>query len=150
MIFHILLMASSKFEWIQGMWSKVSSSKYLRSWHLAICFWALHFMITYGDLILIFYIEALNITRHGPMGKTNYNLSEILLLLVGIWLKLYGIDNQEHFLIHSTMLAPKSYQFMCTGVTCWYNMDHTNILTIFETHIWFTWANVELLFYNMW
>ena len=56
-----------KLWWIQGIWIRNSSSKYLRSWnlrsklHLISCFYASLLMIGFEDLILIFRIWVPNL-----------------------------------------------------------------------------------------
>ena len=89
--------------------------KYLKSWNLhpkpdlAITFWVVLLIISFEDLILIFYIWVPNTTIKDFMRKSNLN--NTLLLYLGIWPKNYGFNIPEHYIyiyiyIHLTVLAP--------------------------------------------
>ena len=69
-----------------------ATSKYLTSWNqcpksnLAITLWADLLMITFEDLVLIFYIWVPNTTIEGTMKKKS-NSNNTMLLLLGNWPK---------------------------------------------------------------
>ena len=71
---------------------KYPTSKYLRSWNLrheldlAILLWAILLIISFEDLMLIFYIWVPSTTTEGTMKKKS-NSNNTLLLLLGVWQK---------------------------------------------------------------
>ena len=102
---------------------KKSNFKYLRSWNLhpklqlAIAFWAVLLMITFEDLILIFYIWVPNTTIE---GSTNIIVIIIIIIiknqlkhyfatLLGIWPKTFGFSIPKHFSVYLTVLASLWY-----------------------------------------
>ena len=61
-------------------------------------------MIEFEDLKLIFYIWVFNIKIKVVMGK-NSNLNNIFLLLLGLWLYIYGFNILKHYFGSFTMLC---------------------------------------------
>ena len=124
------------------------SSKYLRSWNLhpkpnlAIIFWVVFLMISFEDIMLIFYVWVSNTTIEGAM-KIEKNT---LLLLLDVWTKIYGLSIPELFsriLYHARSPKDKHYGHMSTTKS-FYNhfLSHRstiNSVWIKIPWIWFDW-----------
>ena len=133
---------------------KKPTSKHLRSRNLCpkpnlvITFWASLWLISSKDLILIFYIWLSNTTTEVSMKKKS-NLNDTLLLLLGIWPKLYDFSIMEHFaLVYLTMLAPHSKtlrsrmrmaEFLLLLTNPW--MPSSTIHSLIRNGISFMWNN---------
>ena len=117
---NFFVVMSSNLWRIQGIWKQNPTFKYLRSWtaHLdplwVITFWAIFLKISFKDLILILYIWVPNTTIEGTMNCFS-NLSNTLLLLLGVWPKnlwfLYTRAFFPYWSMYLTMLAP--YNIHC-------------------------------------
>ena len=99
----MFILTISNFQWIQGIWKKIPSSKYWRSWNLcpkpkfANLSWPLLLIMNIEVLILMFYIWLLNTTTLGTVKK-KIHLNNIFLLVLGIGQYNASIFILEHFL----------------------------------------------------
>ena len=93
---------------------EILTSKYLRSWNLhpesnlAITFGAILLMISFEDLILIFFIWVPITTIEGTLEKSN--ISKTLPLLLGVQLKtlsVFMVLVYRSTSIYLTVLAPQ-------------------------------------------
>ena len=71
-------------------------------------------MMSFEDLILIFYIWIPNTTIEGTMKKKS-NSNNTLPLLLGVWPKHYGFSIHEHFsrVLDCTCTPRQIYSFIC-------------------------------------
>jgi hypothetical protein len=139
------------------MWNKNPTSKYLRSWNLhlkpnlAITFWAAILMISFEDLMWIFYVWVPNTTIEGAMKKEK----NTLLLLLDVWPKIYGFSIPEHFfriLYHARSPKDKHYGHMSTTKS-FYNhfLSHqstVNSVWIKFPWIWFDWLKTRVAWHG--